>query len=349
MVKFPKMYTPALIVDLPVFTHNVDAAEEMLKGSNKVLRPHFKSHNTPALALRQLSQHTNGVTCATLGEVEAVVNAGIKNVLIANEIVTLDKINNVANIAQKAKITVCVDAIEPLRLLSKTCEEKNVILGVLVDLDVGLGRCGVKDVHKAVDLARKVSEMPGLEFKGIMGYEGRVRATMPNREIFICSAYNKLAETKEAIEKSGLQVDVVSAAGTSTLPEALADETITEIQAGTYALMESDLDGLGLPFRCAVYVLGTVISVSPGRAVLDVGRKTIGDDYGLPILIHNNGKTESISDEHIILEWKGDLPPIGSSLKLRPSQNRTTFNLYDEVWLTNGHEIVDRVPIAPRG
>ena len=156
-------------------------------------------------------------------------------------------------------------------------------------------------------------------------------------------------QIRDGGQAAGLEVGIVSAAGTSTILEALRDPNITEIQAGTYALMEPDLDDLGLPFRCAVSVIATVISRSAGRVVLDAGRRTVGCDYGLPIALDPRAHTKSISDEHAVLEWKGDPPPLGAQIRLRPSQNRTTFNLYSHVWLMTDDRIVACLPIEARG
>jgi D-serine deaminase-like pyridoxal phosphate-dependent protein len=150
------------------------------------------------------------------------------------------------------------------------------------------------------------------------------------------------------LEQAGFEVRTVSTGGTSTLREALASSTATEIQAGTYALWEPDLDGLGLPFRQAVTVRATVISRGRGHVVLDAGRKSIGSDYGEPVPL-GPGLVTGFHEEHTVLAWEGPMPEIGSTVVLRPRHVRTTFNLHDRVWLADGDEIVDRFPVAARG
>jgi D-serine deaminase-like pyridoxal phosphate-dependent protein len=182
-----------------------------------------------------------------------------------------------------------------------------------------------------------------------MGYEGRVRRSAPDRPQKIASAYDRLAEVKAALEAVGHTMAVVSTGGTSTLPEALAHPTVTEIQAGTYALMEPDIEDLGLPFQSAVYVVGTIISRSEGRIVLDVGRRSIGSDYGLPLCLNPSGTVTALNDEHTLLSWEGSLPGLGERVCLRPTQIRTTFNLHDVVWVASSDQIVDVWPVTARG
>ena len=340
--------TPTLLVDLAAWEHNLTAAEVMLRGSGKQLRPHVKTHGSSALALRQLGPAAAGVTCATVGEAEAMVGAGIGDVLLANEIADAGAVARMVCLAQGSRITVAADCAESVGLLSAAAAQRGVILNVLVDIDTGLGRCGVADEGAARELALAVERAPGLRFAGIMGYEGRIRAGVPDRDRRIAAAFGLLAACKAAIEGAGLEVETVSAAGTSTLTEALREPSITEIQAGTYALMEPDLEGLGLPFRCAISIAATVISRAPGRVVLDAGRRSLGCDYGPPLPLDARGKVQSIADEHVVLRWDGELPPLGSRLYLRPSQNRTTFNLYAEAWLVDNGSVVERIPIEGR-
>jgi D-serine deaminase-like pyridoxal phosphate-dependent protein len=346
---FRDIDTPALIVDLDAFKNNVSTAETMAMKHGKWLRPHVKTHRSPGLARRQLGEATIGVTCATVGEAEAMVNAGIDNILLANEFVTPQKLGRIAVLARRAHVSVAIDAREPLDLLAEVTKQNDTLVDVLIDLDVGLGRCGLDDMNEMLVLARAIAQKKSLRLAGLMGYEGRMRASLPDREKRIRDAFARLARAKAVIESAGLPVHIVSAAGTSTFLEALQDPMITEIQVGTYALMEPDLAPLNLPFQFATVVLGTVISRSASRAVLDVGRKTVGTEYGLPISLHSQGEVLSISDEHLVLHWHGDLPPLGTKLQLRPTQLRTTFNLYDRLYLVQAGDLVEVVPVCAKG
>ena len=149
-----------------------------------------------------------------------------------------------------------------------------------------------------------------------------------------------------ALLDAGFPVEVVSAAGTSTLREALADPWVTEVQAGVYALMEPELLDPSLPFRCAAAIRGTVISRHPGRVVVDAGRRVVGVEYGPPVPIGFVAKDLWISDEHITIEMDDPVPPLGSRLDFAPGQIRTTFNLHDHVWVSRDGRLIDRWPIA---
>jgi D-serine deaminase-like pyridoxal phosphate-dependent protein len=341
--------TPALVVDLDIFEANVTAMAEMLRGTGKTLRPHVKTHRTPELARRQLGGQAVGVTCATVGEAEAMVAAGIDDVLIANEVVEPGKIERLASLARQARIGVAVDDREPVAVLSQAASRVAVTVDVLIDVDVLLHRCGVGSADEAVALADAVTRSPGLRLRGIMGYEGRVRLGDEDRAGKIDRAYALLAEVVVALRGAGFGVEVVSGAGTSTLREAIADPTITEIQAGVYALMEPELLNLDLPFRCAVAIRGTVISRHPGRIVLDIGRRSAGMEYGPPVPIGFAPTDLAISDEHTRVAMPDPLPPLGSQLDMVPGQIRTTFNLHDHVWVSRGGRLIDRWPISARG
>ncbi len=341
--------TPALVVDLDIFEANVAALDALLRGTGKTVRPHVKTHRTPELARRQLGGSVTGLTSSTVGEAEAMVDAGFDDLLVANEVVDPAKIARLVALADRASITVAADDPEPVAALSRAATAAGVTVGVLIDVDILLHRCGVGSARDAIALAGQIERLPGLRLRGIMGYEGRLRLTDDDRSGKIAGAYAALAETAAALRDAGFPVDVVSAAGTSTLREALADPTITEIQAGVYALMEPELLIMDLPFRCAAVLRGTVISRHPGRIVLDVGRRVVGMEYGPPVPVGFAVQAISIGDEHATMMMEDPLPPLGSQLDLTPGQVRTTFNLHDHVWVSRGDSIVDRWPITARG
>lgn len=341
--------TPALIVDLDEFEANVAAMASLIRGSGKTIRPHVKTHRTPELARRQLGGLAIGITCATVGEAEAMVDAGIDDILVANEVVDPRKVARLVAIGQRARVAVAVDDFDPVLTLSRVATKASVTIDVLIDVDVLLHRCGVSSAADAVRLAEAIDRAPGVRLRGIMGYEGRLRLTAEDRANKIARAYATLAEIRLALLGAGFAVDVVSAAGTSTIREALADPFITEVQAGVYSLMEPELLNTGLPFQCAVTIRGTVISRHPGRVILDIGRRVVGMEYGPPIPIGFVATRIAISDEHATIEMADPLPPLGSQLDLAPGQIRTTFNLHDQVWVSRRNELIDRWPITARG
>jgi D-serine deaminase-like pyridoxal phosphate-dependent protein len=341
--------TPALLVDLDIFEANVSAMSNLLAAAGKSLRPHVKTHRTPGLAKRQLGPAVPGVTCATVGEAEVMVAAGIEDILVANEVVDPGKLARLVSLARHARVRTAADDAAPVRELGRAATLAGVTIGVLVDLDIRLRRCGVASVEGALALGRDIADTPGLRLDGIMGYEGRIRGTDEERERDATHAYMILAETRAAFRDAGLPGDVVSAAGTSTLREALADPSITELQAGVYALMEPELVAADLPFRCAAVVRGTVISRHPDRIVLDVGRRAVGMEYGPPIPVGLQTSGLWVSDEHTTISCAGKPPQLGTQVDLVPAQIRTTFNLHDDVWVHRSGAIVDRWPVSARG
>jgi len=345
----PLLSTPALVVDLDVFEANVAAMERLLRGTGKTVRPHVKTHRTPELARRQLGGHVTGVTCATVGEAEAMVAAGITDVLIANEVVEPVKLARIAQLARGAKVTVAADDPAPVAELARAAAAAGTTVHVLVDVDILLHRCGVGSPDEAVSLARAIAGADALRLAGVMGYEGRVRLGTDDRDGRIARAYRMLGDVKAALEAEGFEVATVSGGGTSTLREALADPSITEVQAGVYALMEPQLLDMDLPFRCAVTVRGTVISHHPGRFVTDAGRRVIGMEYGPPSVVGFDGAPVAMSDEHAMVQVDGAPPALASTVDFIPGQIRTTFNLHDRVWVSQGGKIVDCWPVSARG
>ncbi|MEI7743360.1 MAG: alanine racemase [Chloroflexota bacterium] len=345
----PALSTPALVVDLDVLDANVRAMAVLLEGTGKTVRPHVKTHRTPDIARRQLGGSAVGITCATVGEAEAMVDAGLDDVLVANEVVDPGKVARLAALGHRARITVAADDPGPVEALSRAAVQAGTTIGVLIDVDILLHRCGVSSEEDALRLARAIDGAPNLELRGVMGYEGRVRLREPDRDNQIAGAYATLARTAAALREAGFRVETVSAAGTSTLAEAIAHPAITEIQAGVYALMEPELLVMDLPFRCAVSLRGTVISRHPGRVVLDIGRRVVGMEYGPPVPIGFAAHTIVMGDEHATVTLDDPVPELGAQLDLTPGQVRTTFNLHDHVWVSRGGMIVDCWPITARG
>ena len=343
-----RLPSPALLVDLDRFEENIRAAERLIHPSGKALRPHVKAHKTPELALLQASHCARGVTCATVGEAEAMVDGGIVDVLLANEFVSLDKVDRIARLAGRARVIVATDSELGVELLSAAVTRQRTSVEVLVDIDVGMGRCGVRSSEDAVRLAQQVLKAPGLRLNGLMGYEGRLRARLEDRSTRLQRACASLEHTKSALQEAGIPVETISGAGTSTFMEALTSPVLTEIQAGTYAFMEADLDGLGLPFALACAVSATVISAWAGGAVLDAGRKSITIDAGLPRVSLNGATVVAVNEEHTVVHTPTP-PPLATRVLLTPSKVPTTFNLHDRIWLIRGATVERSVPVAARG
>jgi D-threonine aldolase len=342
--------TPALIVDAAALDRNIARMAAFFAPGPCRLRPHVKAHKTPEIARRQLAAGScTGLTCATVGEAEAVADLGA-DLLIANELIDRRACDRAAELARGRVLTVAVDSAEGVEALSAAAQRAGVTVGVLVDLDVGQQRCGVNPGQEALTLAHRAAAAPGLELRGLMGYEGHVQAIRDRgeREARAGEAMRKLVATAELLLRAGLRCDIVSGGGTGTFDISGRMPGITEVQAGSYALMDTDYRDTGVPFEQAFWVLGTVISRSADRCVVNAGHKSMTKDHGLPSVHDVPGAVvTALNDEHAVIA----LPPgagvaIGDRLRLIPSHTDPTVNLHDVFHVVDGERVVDRWPIA---
>jgi D-serine deaminase-like pyridoxal phosphate-dependent protein len=346
MRKLCDIPTPALIVDVAALDRNIARMAAFFASGDCRLRPHFKAHKTPEIARRQLAAGScSGITCATVSEAEAVA-ALCDDILIANEIVDAGKCARAAILAGRATVTVAVDSTAGLDALSAAARNAGVTLGVLVDVNVGQNRCGALPGDEAVTLARRVSAS-GLTLRGVMGYEGHVQGIRDRRErtAVATAAMQRLVETATLIRDAGMPCDVVSSGGTGTFDISGRVHGVTEIQAGSYALMDSDYGSVGVPFEQAFWVLGTIISrPSPDRCVADSGHKSMTRDHGLPTVADIEGASmTALNDEHAVIA----IPPsatvaVGDNVRIVPSHIDPTINLHDVFYAVDGDRVVDR-------
>lgn len=317
------------------------------------LRPHFKAHKTPEIARRQLAAGScTGLTCATVSEAE-IASPLCEDLLIANEIVGSDKCRRVAALARHLSVTVAVDSVAGLEHIGAAAYQAGVTVGVLVDVNVGQNRCGVSP-GDAVALARRVVETRNVRLRGVMGYEGHAVGipSRAEREAAVRHSMEQLVSAARMFRAAGLPVEIVSAGGTGSYDIDSGFEEITEIQAGSYALMDTDYARLGLPFEQAFAVLGTVISrPAPDRAVADSGHKSCTKDHGNPSVKDIAGASVvALNDEHAIIALPPSSPlKIGGRIQLLPSHIDPTINLHDVFYALDGDNVVDIWPIAARG
>lgn len=349
--------TPALLVDVAVMEANLRRMADFFVGRGAKLRPHAKTHKCPIIAQKQLDLGAIGITCAKLGEAEALIAGGIQDILIANQIVGEHKISRLTELAQRANLTVAVDNPENISALSRAAADKRVKMSVLVEVDIGMGRCGVLPGQGALTLAQQVSRSPGLSFAGLMGYEGHLIfvPSLKERTERCREAMGLLLETKDLIEKAGLPVSIVSGGGTGTYAITGDIPGITEVQAGSYLFMDTRYRGIeGLEaFDVALTLLTTVISrPQKGRAVIDSGRKAIAQDFGLPeIKDHPGAKLVALAEEHgiVTLEETDQDWRVGDKIELIVSHCCTTINLHDRYFAIRNGSLEAIWPIAARG
>ena len=347
--------TPALCIDLPLMEANIARMAAYFADRPAALRPHTKTHKSPLLAHKQIVAGAIGVTCAKLGEAEAMALAGINDILIANQIVGRRKIARLVNLAAFTEVMVAVDDPANVAELDAAAQAKGVQLRVVLEVNIGMGRCGVEPGEPALALARQVAAAPGLRFEGVMGYEGHtvMIPDLQERRRQTEASVKLLVETKELIEAAGFPVPIVSSGGTGTYQITGDYPGVTEIQAGSYITMDTQYrDVVGMDFECALYVLAQVISTpKSGLAIIDAGLKTMTRDFGLPVVAKPEGwHVLYLSEEHGALQ-RDDGPPLkpGDRVQVWPNHGCTTINLHDHYMaLRNG--VVEGVwPITGRG
>jgi D-serine deaminase-like pyridoxal phosphate-dependent protein len=328
--------TPALLMDLDAMESNLSQMAAFFKDSVPKLRPHFKAHQVFALAKKQIEQGAIGVTCARLDQAEALVSQGIGNILIANEIAGESKIRRFIDLSRRAPVIVAVDNPNVVCDMARLAGEWKKDLNVLVDVDVRLGRCGVKPGAAAVALTKLVLEK-GLRFRGLMGYEGQVALPpAPEKERIVSESLKRLAETKLAVERAGIPVEIVSCGGSSDFSLAAKYPHITEIQAGSYLLMDSSYIPYAPDFKPTLTILATVISKTPGeRIILDAGFRAMGSKNGLPMIKDMDGlRTKALHIEHTIVELRDPALSIavGQRLEIWVGFLDQTLGLHDCIY-----------------
>ncbi len=329
--------TPVLLLDLDIMESNIAKMANYIRGVNAELRPHTKTHKTPILAHKQIQAGAIGVTCAKLGEAVEMVASGIKDILIANEIVTPQKIARLMGLAKHADMMVAVDDPVNVENLSQAAQAKDVKLRVLIEVDIGMKRCGTMPGKPALELAQKVLKSKNLIFAGLMGYEGHTVTTpdFQERKQKTEESLALLVGTKDLLEQNGIEVKIVSGGGTGTYNITGQYPGITEIQAGSYIVMDSFYRNVLQDFDCALTVLTTVISrPAKDRIVTDAGIKALTKE-GIPEIKGIPGlEVTGLSEEHgklKVIDLNLDLKP-GDKIEMIPNHCCTTINLHDRYY-----------------
>jgi D-serine deaminase-like pyridoxal phosphate-dependent protein len=326
-VRLADLTTPALVADVEALEANLRAMSAALPGPR--LRPHVKAHKSTALARRQAALGHRAFTCATVREMEGMAAAGLgEDLLLANEVLDAGRLGRL-----DARVTVAVDSAETIEAAAR-----GGVREVLVDVNVGLPRCGCapEEAGRLADLARK----RGLTVRGVMGYEGHIQGA-PEREKRESATRDAMALLARAHADVG--GDVISAGGTGTYD---LNTYATEIQAGSYALMDTAYAKLGLPFRPALFLVGTVISRGRGFAVADVGLKALGMDHGNPAIA--GAKVWFCSDEHVTFASEAGVR-VGERVRVWPAHVDPTVAYHERIHLVRGDAVVGELPVDLRG
>ncbi|MGH7098221.1 MAG: DSD1 family PLP-dependent enzyme [Stellaceae bacterium] len=354
--------TPALIIDLDAFETNLRRLPTQIAGRPVRLRPHAKTHKCPVIALQQVELGAVGVCVQKVGEAEAMVQGGVKDVLVTNEIVGRQKLRRLAALAHLARIGVCADDAGQVRALEEAAGEARVTLPVHVEVNMGGNRCGVEPGEPALALARAIAAEPHLAFAGLQAYHGSAQhiRSWDERRQAIAQAADKTALTRDLIAKNGIPCPNVTGAGTGSFEFEADSGVYTELQCGSYIFMDADYgrnrdrDGAAISaFRPSLFVWAMVMSRPTGeRAIVDAGLKALAFDSGPPLVWDEPAATyERASDEHGRLAVTGATNRlfVGDKIRLVPGHCDPTVNLYDWYVGVRGNRVEALWPITARG
>ncbi len=353
--------SPALIVDLDVMEANL-ASMTQLAGSNGIdLWPNIKGHKIPALAWRQVRAGAAGITCQKLSEAEVMVNAGFTDVLVAVQVIGAQKIERLLRLARRVRLITVVDSLEGATAISEVFARQDRTIEVFLEIDMGYRRCGV-NAADAPALGRRISQLPGLELIGVMGYEGHIYDLSGKVEVLVAArkSYELLIGASASLRDAGIDAPRVSVGASAGVEVAVETPGITEIRAGSYLMNDRAQIAMGAAdsARCAATVLATVISVpNPSLTVIDAGAKALTATtlpglagYGL-ILGNGDAILERLSDEHGMIATGGGGNPfhVGDRVRIIPNSHTVVFNQFAEVYGVRNGKVEVVLPVAARG
>ena len=345
------LVTPALILDLPAARRNIDKMAERLKTMPARIRPHVKVHKSPELARMQVDAGAIGISTATVWEAIVMVRSGLQSIFIVNTLAGREKLAALADIARDADVMVAVDNAQNAADIAAAAQAAQSTVGVLIEVDTGMDRAGVDTPAQAVDLARLLTRLDGIKLQGVTGYEGHCSLT-PERDLRAQrqrTAMSLLVDAAEQIRAAGLPCPIVSAGGTATWDWTANTPGVTEIQAGSYAVMDNFHFPMAGDFEHALTVIATVISRPPERVILDAGNKSLGAPALSTIRGHDLAGMR-FDEEHAIFIASPDHPlHVGDVVELVPGYAPGTVNWYDAYHVVEGDMVVDIWPVIPRG
>jgi D-serine deaminase-like pyridoxal phosphate-dependent protein len=323
--------TPQLLLDLDIIDANLKRLFAACRERKVHCRVHFKSLKCSGLAKHIAAAGANGFLCAKLCEAEVLADAGLTDLYIANQIVGPIKLRRLAELARRAQVRVCVDSAANIEAMGTAAKAAGSTIGVLVEVDLGMNRCGVPPGEAAVKLARKIKDTPCLRFVGLQGYDGHLQL-LPDpaeRRAKCLAGLEQLIGTRRLIESAGIPVEVVTGAGTGTWEFVSSFPGMTEIQPGSFVLMDCAYHAVRPEFGCSLSILATVISSKPGQYVLDAGSKAISKDFGTPVIKdHPSEQVVKQSEEHTRVQADGSEIAVGERREVIPAHCCATMNLH---------------------
>lgn len=356
--------TPCLVVHKSKLKQNIDEMASYARERGISMRPHQKTHKSAEVGKMQIEAGAIGITCAKIGEAEALVDAGVSdNVFLAYQIVGPKKIARLLKLMDRATVSVAVDSVEVAQSLSEACAAAGKTLDVIIEMNTGLNRAGILPGEETERLAEEVAAMPGLRLKGIMTHEGHVAKAMDEGELdgYGQDAGQAMIETAQRLRDKGIPVDVVSVGSTPGSFSTTKVDGITEMRPGTYVFYDNAIFRFGRigPERCALRILSTVISrPSPDRAVIDAGSKTLAMDSAPPgrkghgyIVEAPDAIIARVSEEHGVVEFPdgNSTLAVGDVIEIIPNHVCPTVNLQDELFAVDDDGSIEVWPVVARG
>src|SRR6516225_5464334 len=347
-----ELITRALVLDIDAAQRNIDRmAGELRDLGRATIRPHYKTHKSPDLARRQLDAGAGGLSMATVWEAAVLAAAGLDDLFVVNTVAHPDKLRMLAELARDHRILVAVDEAANAAAHSAAAVAAGSTLGIMVEVDTGMDRCGVDTAQDCLALARQVTELPGLRFEGITGYEGHCSLT-PDRELRHerqRQAMTFFTGVADLLESDGIACTIRSAGGIATWNWTAAYPGLTEIQAGTYVVMDNFHGRMVPGFEHSLTIQATVISRQSGQVIVDAGNKSVADPADVTIAGHDL-EVARFDEEHGIFEAaRGSSLRVGDAVALVPGYSPSTVNWYDAYHVVRDEVVVDIWPIIPRG
>ena len=351
--------TPALLIDLDALEKNLAHVHSRVQDAGLAVRAHVKAHKCPDIARLQIAAGASGICCQKASEAEVFAAAGISNILITNQLVGFPKVERAARLARAVTLSVCVDDLLQVTQLAAAVRRHDTHIGLLVEVNIGQGRCGVDSAAEVLALVKTISDQtPFLSFDGLHAFSGAAQhlRSPVERAAAVAMAVERLRGIVDALHAAGVECPTVTGGGTGTYALEAASEIYTEVQPGSYVLMDTDYaanhdeDGVA-PLSHVLYGLSTVISVHPNHAVLDGGLKAFAVDQGLPRMVLAGWTIKSMSDEHavIIPDASAAALHVGDKVRLIPSHCDPTVNLHDWLIALRRDEVEQVWQVAARG
>ena len=353
--------TPAIVIDLDIMERNLRAVADYARIHRLRLRPHTKTHKIPALGRRQIELGAAGLAVAKSTEAEVMLASGTPDILVAYPVIGHQKLERLCRVAAETQLTVALDSLTAARPLSDAAREAQVEIGILAEVDVGLGRVGVQPGDELLALVRSISKLPHLKWRGIAFYPGHIKDTTAHGLEDLEKLRLTVAKMVEQLTAAGLPPEIVSGGSTPLLWHSHTIPYLNEIRPGTYIFNDRNtiLSGACTLAQCAATILTTVVSTAPGRMIIDGGSKTFSSDRlsGSPEVTFGEIREAPTAHFHKMNEEHGfvDLHDttaqfsVGDRVHVLPNHICVAMNLHENVYAVRNGDVIDTWRVEGRG